>query len=412
MTRPTIRFHLDELHPQDGGTFEYRPWGTRTLKLHVTSDLDLPPLWITCDHRERQPGLVQGYADDSTTLSVTWGGGHELGAPAMVTDLVAVEQATPVAAGQTNYVYLNIRHVGPQNPERAHLTLKAITAENSVKAILHLQLSKPGQFPTAPLRFIGSEQPQQWSMGAGDQVAVYDSRWWPRSRVEYQPLPAHWPPAPLKVQRERNELRYYWQDQQQPAAIVTDQTRPSIFEKPGAIALEPFLFGDARRQYLVVRTWFFWLDTTVSYSPFGMLGRHEVPDAERFDFLFHVGSGRVMLACTDLHWRETWGQTIAAPLEATLGLNYRQKLALARQKLWPSAQEFDERIGYNPLGYIERLAERLGHDDTDLVQRARGTQAHVPTLNKVVQVAGNELNTVTPGMRTVHDMTSSDVRRG
>ncbi|MCZ7669031.1 MAG: hypothetical protein M5U34_18485 [Chloroflexi bacterium] len=63
------------------------------------------------------------------------------------------------------------------------------------------------------------------------------------------------------------------------------------------------------------------------------MGRHEVPDAERFDLLLRPGDGLVTLACTDLHWREMWGQTIAPPLEATVGLNWRQKAVLGKEKI-------------------------------------------------------------------------------
>ena len=71
---------------------------------------------------------------------------------------------------------------------------------------------------------------------------------------------------------------------------------------------------------------------------------------------------------------------------------------------------------YNPLGYVSRLAERLAQDDEAAITRAKGTEAHVPTLNNIQQVKlddeNEELIITNRGTRSVHEMTSSDVRLG
>lgn len=408
----TVSFPLDA--SENRAALIYRPWGTRSLKVQVSSTADRPPLWLRFDNRERSNGAICAFADDSEAFVVSWGGGHEEGPPVMVEDfLMALEKAAPLPANYRSTIFFNVRHVGPELPQDARLTLKALTADGTAVATLTIELQRPHDVPTSLLRFTADDAaaPRRWTMQAGDYVPRYDSRWWPQRDVAYTRVPAHWPRAPLTVARVANELHFHWHGRSDPVAIILDQTEPTVFDQDDAISFECFAFTDIGQRYLVVRATFSWLDTRVGFKSLGLIGRHEVPDAERFDLLFRVPDGDVKLACTDLHWREMWGQAVETPLQATLGLNRQQKWDLARQKLWEH-DEKDTRRRYNPLGYIERLAERLVDEEPLFVLRAKGTEAHVPTLNKVVQVADDELNTVTQGMRTVHDMTSTDVRLG
>lgn len=413
MSESGITFSLNL--PEAAATLIYRPWGVRTLKLRMNSTENHPPLWLRFDRPVAESGLIWALCDDSDAFMVSWGGGHEDGPPVMVQDiLMALETAAPLPAHHTNTVYFNVRHVGPGLPERARLTLKAFTADGTAAATLVIHLRRPARVPSSVMQLVPtSSTGSAWQTQPGAEIALYDSRWWPQRDVSYAPVPRHWPRVPLIIRRVGSDLRFYWHSSTEPVAIITDQTTPSVFDQPGAISFECFAFnqGNSPAAYLAVRAMFFWLDTRLGFRALGLLGRHEVPDAERFDLLFRISDGRVLLACTDLHWREMWGQAVAAPLQATLGLNRQQQLDLAREKLGKQNVD-DTRPRYNPLGYVRRLAARLVSDEDMLVKRAKGTQAHVPTLNRVVQVAGNELDTMTQGMRTVHDMTSTDVRLG
>jgi hypothetical protein len=153
--------------------------------------------------------------------------------------------------------------------------------------------------------------------------------------------------------------------------------------------------------HVALRIWFFWLDANIGDGFF--IGRHEVPDAERFDLLIRKKDGVVTLACTDLHWREVWGQVVGGPLQATLGMSRETKLKLAQEKLnelwsvWEEGEEQHYDGIYNPTeDYIPRMARRFGQM---IVVKKKGTEAHLPMLHNVTQTDPSR-------------WTSSDVRLG
>jgi hypothetical protein len=158
---------------------------------------------------------------------------------------------------------------------------------------------------------------------------------------------------------------------------------------------------------VALRVWFFWVDKYVGGGFF--VGRHEVPDAERFDMIIRRRDGRVLLAGTDLHWREVWARVLPDKiLRATLGMPRDTAMKLAREKwseawneIWGRATHrggpgADGEPPNNPVDpYIRRLAER----EATVTLKAGGTEAHLPTLHNVEQ-------------RRPPAMTSSDVRLG
>ncbi len=158
---------------------------------------------------------------------------------------------------------------------------------------------------------------------------------------------------------------------------------------------------------VALRVWFFWVDKYVGGASF--VGRHEVPDAERFDMIIRRQDGRVLLAGTDLHWREVWARVLPTKtLRATLGMSRDTAMKLAKEKwsetwneIWDKALHHADRstaVEYpnNPVNpFIRRLAER----EATVTVKAGGTEAHIPTLHNVEQ-------------RRPAAMTSSDVRLG
>jgi hypothetical protein len=119
--------------------------------------------------------------------------------------------------------------------------------------------------------------------------------------------------------------------------------------------------------------------------------------------------GRVLLAGTDLHWREVWARVLPTKtLRATLGVSRDTAMKLAKEKwhdtwneIWTKAlNRADADVGAgcpnNPVDpFIRRLAER----EATVTVKAGGTEAHIPTLHNVEQ-------------RRPQMMTSSDVRLG
>ena len=199
-------------------------------------------------------------------------------------------------------------------------------------------------------------------------------------------------------------LAIEWGTAGRPIAVIEDHTAPSVLLLAETIALELFAFD---QWSVALRVWFFWVDKYVGRGFF--VGRHEVPDAERFDMIIRRKDGRVLLAGTDLHWREVWARVLPDKiLKATLGMPRDTAMKLAREKWSETWNEIWDRATHraepstdaehpnNPVDpYIRRLAER----EATVTLKAGGTEAHLPTLHNVEQ-------------RRPPAMTSSDVRQG
>jgi len=411
MNSDFIPFHLEQAS-QDGGQWDYRPWGTRTLKIRLATARDQGPLRLRWANTGQKDGLACAFCGPDAAFTISWGGGHEADVPVRTKDKWgAFEEIEPVlASGEPNFVYFNISHSGELLPESVALTLEAYPdGGGTAVSTLTLHLQKPDHLPESIMR-VTLAAGQRWEVTAGEFLPLYDCRWWPARAVTYEQAAV----PPLALQRDGRQLLVQWEGQT--VAKIVDQTRPLVLDQPDDVKFELFQFITPRREYLALRIWFFWLNTKIPVLALGGLGRHEVPDAERFDLLLRKKDGRVTLACTDLHWREMWGQVIEPPLVGTIGLNLQQKAELGEEKLGSVFKKAakDTRRDYNPIGYIERLAEDLAQDNEEETLRAKGTEAHVPMLNNVQQVAlGADGQTieVTKGTSTEHEMTSSDVRK-
>ena len=191
-------------------------------------------------------------------------------------------------------------------------------------------------------------------------------------------------------------MAVYWGETH--IANIRDETKPSVLLQ-GIFRPEIYAFDE---HYIALRLWFFWLDVNIGGRFF--IGRHEVPDSERFDLLILVKDGSVPLVSTDLHWRESWGMVQKMPVQGTLGLSRATKIALATDalgklwdKVWGNKPE-DKDKAYNPIKLVRRFAKRHADGRGATVTRAKGTEAHVPMWQNVDN--SNE------------KLTSSDVRLG
>ena len=124
--------------PLDAKTIEaeqplfYRPWGTRTIKLRVTADRDLPRLRIlpqAITPEDRALGIFKAYADDSRALHITWGGGHVNGPCVKTRDMLsAFETPAPLRANDSSHLFFNLTHAGATLPPTAAITCKPSNA--------------------------------------------------------------------------------------------------------------------------------------------------------------------------------------------------------------------------------------------------------------------------------------------
>lgn len=411
MSIEPITFVLQRDAAPAEGQLDYHPWGTRTLKVKVSAAEVTPNLRLR-PKRLSDIGEEQFYAlaDDSDDFIVSWGGGHEKGPCVQAQDVVFFEKCVPMAPEDGfKMAFFNIRHVGPGDPPpSATLTLEAYDEEKSeVFASLQVLLRRPADYPQNPVRF--EQRGDHWE-AFGGHVLSYDPRWWPRD-IAYRTSET----LPIQARIDATtsngvpRLDVLWGSKV--IATISDHSKPSIlspeFASQNVISMEVFDFDE---WHLALRIWFFWLDKKIGLG-------HEIPDAERFDLLVRRRDGRVTLACTDLHWRETWGEVMyeeetPGPFRATLGLTNTAKIRLIEEKVAEGLQslknllsvlkrekETDHQRIYNPVdNFIPRKAESLGKD---MRTRAPGPKAHLPTLENILR-----RDDLPP------QMVSSDVRLG
>jgi hypothetical protein len=428
MTNNALDFQLDQ--PQNNGRLTYRPFGITTLKLKITSQTkDQPALRLRVRRQttaDLNHGTFRGYPDDTDALMVSWGGGHEPGPCVKPKDFLHFrEDPVPLPQGEESYIYFNLTHIKPDDlPETAVLTLEAYNPDNNtVTSTLTITLHKPTPIPNA-LRLVQPipGQSDGWHIQDGSHLQNYDPRWWPEG-VTYT---ADSQPLPLIIRRTDNRLDLYWAQTADPFAIVTDNTDPSLLA-PGqhqrqyqnAVLFDLFNFDN---NHIALRIWFYWLNKQIGGKNF--IGRHEVPDAERFDFIIRKDNGTAVFVCTDLHWSEMWGEVAQSPLQVSLGLSREKILAEINKKArdaagnaweaparWlglkkdsrqpiPDAQSF-----HNPINFIRtRAAARYKKESLNQV-RDKGSEAHVPQMHGVIEYHRSRFD---PTKR--NQMVSNDVR--
>ena len=397
-TTNVVDFPLDT--PSQPISLVYRPWSTRALRLTMSTQKAMPPLRIRPSHirpEEREQRLFRAFAADSDAIMITWGGGHESGPCIKAEDFLgAFEKCAPLLPGDEAIAFFNVSHLGPDVPNMATIEFEAFIEETGeVVAKRTVQLQKPADYRTEAVQMKATE-PGRWRP-VGRFLPLYEPRWWLQP-IAYQAAES-WP---LQIQQANNSLVVQWNDNV--IATIEDTSTPSLLTTPEMLSFELFDFDE---WHVALRIWFFWLDAALGEDV--VAPQHEVPDAERFDLLIRKADGGVSLACTDLHWRETWG--IVTPdeaLRASIGLNKDVVLKLAQEQLgklwdtWRREEAAEHKRPYNPHTYIQRLAASIGQNKAGTV-RGKGLEAHLPALHNVTQI-------VEDGKPP--RMVSSDVRLG
>jgi hypothetical protein len=404
-----VHFPIDQGMGQPAASLEYRPYGTHTLKIKATTAQghdNLPPLRLRLRCMANlEAGMTCGYADEGQDFLISWGGGHETGPCLKAADEGHIEGCVTLKASDKSYLFLNITHVDDNSlPDAATLTLEAYDPnDGKAYASLPVTLKKPVAFPADVVRLVKKHN-NEWQ-ATGSSIAAYDPRWWPAAQLNYHPLTA---PLPLTIRQDGVRLLVEWAGRPGgPIIILKDKTDPSMLTEPDVTRFAPgsvrFELFDWDEEYVALRVWFFWLNTKIGFH-YAKAFTHEVPDAERFDFIIRKKTGTIALACTDLHWREVWGQATAMPVAGFIGLTPRTFARTARlmvfDKVLAKLVGTKTKLSYPGLrGYLERLAEDMARqeDTQKRITLAPGNQAHVPTLLNVTQNP---------------QLTSADVRQG
>lgn len=395
MEKGYVDFDLDKGMGQVAA-LAYRPWSVRTLKVRVTTQTGQPALRLRPSRvrpRDERDGRIRAEADNSGDFVISWGGGHEAG-PCLksVDKLKAFEECVPLTNTDTSFIFFNVHHVGPDVPDDAQVTLLAYDeTTGETAASITVDLQKPADLPEGVIR--PSRQNGVWQLTSGKTLPAYDSRWWPSDQVTYE---AQTETYPLTIREEGDQFLLDWDGRT--VATITDYTKSVLQTDKVGTAFELFAFD---QWSVALRAWFFWLDKSVGDgAAVGMIGRHEIPDAERFDILLRRKDGVPLLACTDMHWREMWA--VALPqkvLEATLGMGWETKKKLLQETVLGGGEHAASEKPYNPT---EKFIPALAKREATVTTRAKGTEAHLPMLHNVAE----------PDERTAARLGSSDVRLG
>jgi hypothetical protein len=437
MTVEAIDFQLDR--PQNSGEIAYRPYGVTTIRLKITSESkDQPALRLRVGRKKQSDideGTFRGFPNDTESLMVSWGGGHEEGPCVKPKDFFKFrEDPHPLPCGEKSYIYFNLTYIDERDlPDSAVLTIEAYDIkDNSVVSTLAINLKKPSTVPEQVRRLVPHpDLMDTWKIQSGTHLPAYDPRWFPEG-VSYSAVSD---PLPLTIRHIDNTLKLYWGDADEPLAVLTDNTNPSLLtagdhqrEYRNTVLFEVFDFDE---HHIALRTWFYWLNKQIGGKYF--VGGHEVPDAERFDFLLRKNDGSPVFVCTDLHWSEMWGEVPKPPLEVSLGIsraavfdiltkNANKAREMAKEKLnfsekslmraleapfkWLPRKKYNEQsesdgggseepsdaeTPHNPIGFIRERAAARYEKEIDSV-RDKGSEAHVPWMHGVIEYHRSDLS--------------------
>ena len=163
----------------------YVPWGTRSLKIHVSGDRKKGLVRVRPEPVSQDAELIASYTHEGEELQFSWGGGWEQG--------VEVEHKK----GESNYVFFNATHLGDNAADQYTTDIVARDKGGQELARLKVTLSKPAKL------FPGLLKPNWRQVDANTselklepattgQVAVvpfYQSRWWPQAWTSYVEFP-------------------------------------------------------------------------------------------------------------------------------------------------------------------------------------------------------------------------------
>ena len=348
-------FEVDPSHT-DEVTVDYLPFGTRVLKIRVVNtagptDVPLVLRPANMPSPDQNAGRFAGHADDCPDIWITWGGGHELGPCAHGSDIGWQETCAPLERGSSSYAYLHVTHrpdTSPVDLSDAAFTLLAMPQPaGEPVGRLKINLCVPrGCSAHDAIRPVWRPDADGGRIGFyGSQIPTYLSRWWPEHRIYYsdtpapdlsigyQPVsePADWPwlrlwqAAGVALLGEPGQVDVRLGDQ--PIMTISGNVEPALFRDRWMLP-EVYRFYSSR--YMVLRLWFFWLDTHLDAVRHQV---HEIPDIERFDVLIDLEKRQALYACTDLHWREMWGTVRRQPITSHVGLSAGQLLRLLGQRI-------------------------------------------------------------------------------
>ena len=374
-----IPFTLYPGKPQTVSTY-YIPYGTRTLRVMVTNGYDRPyKIWLRPKFLpETYPeSNIFGYADNDNKLWVHWAGGMEPGACAKTDEKEIIRdkslrfwEVVPVEmeVGETKPVFVNLSHLGRRLGQKK-LTLQVVTSTAAGEQILDTELQITLEPPAKRdlIRPIWDER-RRFFRFEGSEMPAYVPRWWPVESLDYEPAGDIPQRLALRYAKERIQLFYRADDGKWQTLLRLhdyDWQDDMIRFRSRPVMPEVYHFCGP---YYAVRIWFLWLNKRLGPN-------HEVPDAERFDVVFHNETGEVVYVGTDFHYKEIWGPLRDGEKEAKVALGITAKTLDTM-----AAQSLLTFIRRGSAGAPSKLIEA---NLCGMPAFQTGTQAHVPLLENI-----------------------------
>ena len=302
-----VNLEIDFLNVTVNNSISYLPFGVTTIEISQKGNVEKGHIRPKENSLSEDGNYYFGYADDTKDFLIIWGAGNKVG-----------QKIDP----DTEREFFQLVHVG-KTAKDAQITFEH--AENKSTAIVNLS-SAIKDDDTVRMKLDGQRNGARTINFEGKMVPKYYSRWFPpnpknkKNKIEYVDEP--YPKISVEYD-ERNE------DATAPIWIYSHQngTRKKICTISGDLEYsKPFveLFFLMPGIY-VIRFWLYWIHENIPRKPnFGRgfklssLAKIEIPDMERFDFVFDVSQEKIIWAGTDFHYQEHWGQIMDFPAEVKI----------------------------------------------------------------------------------------------
>jgi hypothetical protein len=311
------KFDLEFLNADSSGNISYLPFGVTTIEMAPKGEQIEGHIIPEKQSMKDDDQLHTGYADDTKDMLVIWGAGDEEG--------------QVIAPGSTDRCFLNLINL-KEVKEKELLTLTNPDFRWK-KQVSLTSACNPKE--AVKMKFRNIEGNRKQITFEGRKIPLYYPRWFPPrpsegKRIEYREI--NYPVLFADFEEKNSSVN-------SPISIslLENGKKKEICNIEGDLAyslphIELFaLLPDAG--IFVIRVWLYWIHKRFignrfygfenldisekrNYRKFEQKLTLEIPDIERFDFVFNSKIGKITWFGTDFHYQEHWGIVKGEVVEA------------------------------------------------------------------------------------------------